>query len=67
VLVFKQVYQKFGFVNVIFELLKMFLEAHVERFSCLANILHVAIRIGKLVNATFFVLVLRMVSWTGIY
>jgi hypothetical protein len=36
----------------------MFLEAHVERSSYLANILHVAIRTSKLANGTFFVLVL---------
>jgi hypothetical protein len=30
VLVFKQVYRKFGFVIILFETSKMFLEAHVE-------------------------------------
>jgi hypothetical protein len=42
----------------------MFFKAHVEGSSCLANILHVTIGTGELVNPTFFVLVLCLwVVW----
>ena len=51
-------YRKYGIVIIIFKIQKIFVKAHLERAACMSNIFHFAIRAVKLVNATFFVLIL---------
>jgi len=52
------VYRKYGIVIIIFKIQKIFVKAHLERAACMANIFHFAVGAVKLVNATFFILIL---------